>query len=191
METLFPWPQGQVNPAKIQAELRFQGPRELTFHFEVKCPLYLPRPFPGPQVPSQLPRSWKLWEGDVVEFFLQGRETPEDLSRPYLECQISPFSQVLSLVILKPRQHFYTPAPFPFQVSVRKSAEGFQGNFQVKLPEEIRGPLYYGLITASIQIAGETRHFGSEDYVKKTLKEKLDFHRPSLYVPMKHLKERA
>ena len=93
-------------------------------------------------------KNWQLWNFDVLETFLQLRSHPEDFFAPYLELQISPLNQPLALIIIKPRESFFTPLNLVFssQVTLSKgeSSQVWKLEAKIVLPDEIQGHQLWG-----------------------------------------------
>lgn len=106
-------------------------------------------------------KNWELWLGDVMETFLQLRSHDEDIAAPYLELQLSPSNQPLGLVIIKPRESFYTPLRLSFHSQVHHTqielGHLWSLEAQVSLPEELQGSQLWGGMFACL--GSEEREF--------------------------------
>ncbi len=132
-----------------------------------------------PALTSDWAKNWGLWNKDVVEAFLQLRNTPNDLKAPYLEIQLSPLNQPFALIITEPRKTFFAPANLQF--SSESSVEGkiWKAKLEVTLPADLKGTLLYGGFFSCLEI--EPREYYA---LNPNPEEKPDFHRPELFLPL-------
>lgn len=122
-------------------------------------------------------KNWELWNWDVVEAFLQLRSHPEDIKAPYLELQISPRGQLLCLVILRPREAFYTPLKFQCTSSIRALEDGLETLVEVELPEEFVGDELWGGLFSCLGVSPREYYASNPNP-----EERPDFHRPELFL---------
>lgn len=128
---------------------------------------------------SDWKENWGLWEKDVVEAFLQLRKTPEDLSAPYLEIQVSPLNQPFALVITEPRKKFAPPKALDFSHKVHVDGRSWATVVTLKLPDELQGEYLYGGFFSCLDDAPK------EFYALEPNPEmNPDFHRPELFLPL-------
>jgi hypothetical protein len=127
--------------------------------------------------------NWGLWEGDVVEVFIQGREDAEALLAPYLELNVSPNGHRFALVVQKPRQTFYTPIQLDFKSVVchttHDGGELWKTSINFDLPEQIKGKLFINF-NCCLKCSGETEYYG----LNLANTGKADFHRPEVFLPL-------
>jgi hypothetical protein len=125
-------------------------------------------------------KNWGLWNHDVVEAFIQVRNSVEEIQAPYLEIQVSPLNQGFNLIILEPRKVFYTPLDLKFHHTTKlfetEAAFGFQANLSIELPW--RGKFYFGNFFACLGHGDSREYFA----LNPNKDEKPDFHRPELFV---------
>lgn len=124
--------------------------------------------------------NWNLWDFDVVEFFIQGRETPEQKNAPYWEFELSPLGQKLALYVTKPREQFVIPAKFNFEASSTLKDQIWKASLQ--LPLDVMGIRphadLYGNAFACLG-KDEGREYWSGNI---NTDAKPDFHRPELFL---------
>lgn len=121
-------------------------------------------------------KNWELWNWDVVEAFFQMRSHAADTKAPYLELQISPRGQALCLVILRPREAFYTPLELPIKCSVDLFEGGLATHVEVELPEELVGRELWGGLFSCLGEAPREYYA-----LNPNPEERPDFHRPELF----------
>lgn len=130
----------------------------------------------NPDFSDDYSKNWGLWETDVVEAFIQLRSTPEEVSAPYLEVQLSPLNQPFALFIQKPREIFDYPKDLSFEHESTGEERTWRAKLEVKFPDELKGrQLYLGLF-ACLGI-GEREFFA----LNPNSDEAPDFHRPELF----------
>lgn len=122
-------------------------------------------------------RNWGLWNKDVVECFLQLRETTEDLKAPYLEIQVSPLNRPFALVITEPRQKYFVPQNLEFKTMVSIQGRTWTGTMEVNLPPELKGGMLYGGFFSCL--AQDPREFYA---LEPNPESNPDFHRPELFL---------
>jgi hypothetical protein len=121
-------------------------------------------------------KNWELWNWDVVEAFLQLRTHVEDIKAPYLELQISPRGQMFCLVILRPREAFFTPLNLAINCSTESIDGCLVSTVEVELPEDLVGEeLWGGLFSC---LGASPREFYA---LNPNPEERADFHRPELF----------
>lgn len=121
-------------------------------------------------------KNWELWNWDVVEAFLQLRSHPGDIKAPYLELQISPRGQLLCLVILRPREAFYTPLKLLITSSIQALEDGLETLVEVELPEELVGDELWGGLFSCLGVSPREYYASNPNP-----EERPDFHRPELF----------
>ncbi|MFZ4713546.1 MAG: hypothetical protein ACOYL6_07540 [Bacteriovoracaceae bacterium] len=127
-------------------------------------------------------KNWGLWNYDVVEAFLQVRNTVDEVRAPYVEVQVSPLNQSFNLIITEPRKIYYTPLELKFAHQVKlfetEAAYGFQANLSLELPW--RGKFYFGNFFACLGY-GENREYFA---LNPNHESAPDFHRPELFASL-------
>src|SRR5690606_5690688 len=109
----------------------------------------------------------------------QLRQTPDEVTAPYLEIQLSPLNQPFALVIRKPRVEFGYPENLDFSHSVDGEERTWRSKLQVTLPSELQGDLLFVGLHACLGM-GEREYFA----LNPNPEDKPDFHRPELFVQM-------
>ena len=126
-------------------------------------------------------KNWGLWNKDVIESFLQLRETADDLTAPYLEIQVSPLNQPFALIVAEPRKTFFPPKVLEFKSTSSVEGKNWQTSLEVVLPTELRGTKLFGGFFSCLD------HGPREFYaLEPNPEENPDFHRPSLFLPLDH-----
>lgn len=124
-------------------------------------------------------KNWGLWNFDVVEAFLQLRQEEQQTEGPYLEVQLSPEDQAFALVILRPRQSYYTPLELVFTHHSWNAPGLWEAWMEVELPPELgEGELYGGLFAC---LGQSERSFYA---LHPNTEVAPDFHRPELFVAL-------
>ena len=131
----------------------------------------------NPQFGEDPRKNWELWNWDVVEAFLQLRTHAADTKAPYLELQISPRGQALCLVILRPREAFYTPLERPIKCSVELFEGGLATQVEVELPADLVGEELWGGLFSCLGKAPREYYA-----LNPNPEERPDFHRPELFL---------
>lgn len=126
-------------------------------------------------------KNWGLWNHDVVEAFLQLRNTPDDLQAPYLEIQVSPLNQPFALIIQEPRKIFHAPKTLDLIHEVNVDGRNWTATLKLKLPGELRGSFMYGGFFSCLEV--DPREFYALEPNPET---NPDFHRPELFLPLNH-----
>lgn len=126
-------------------------------------------------------KNWGLWNKDVVEAFIQLRQTPDDLKAPYLEIQVSPMNQPFALIIVEPRKTFHAPKVLDFVHEVTVDNRSWNATMKIALPSELRGTLPYGGFFACLD--HDPRDFFA---LEPNPENNPDFHRPELFLPLNH-----
>jgi hypothetical protein len=126
-------------------------------------------------------KNWGLWNKDVVEAFLQLRQTPDDRTAPYLEIQVSPANQPFALIIVEPRKTFHAPKALEFTHESTIENRSWTATLKVKLPEDLQGSLPYGGFFACLD-ADPREYYALEPNPENNP----DFHRPELFLPLNH-----
>lgn len=164
----------QVATHLVKAEILHSG-RTLTFNFTVSkrdgseyCA--------NPEFGEDYSKNWGLWETDVVEAFIQLRKTPEEVTAPYLEIQLSPLNQPFALLIEKPRETFDYPKNLSFTHESAGEERTWRAQMKVTLPNELQGQHLYLGLNACLGI-GEREFFA----LNPNPEEIPDFHRPDLF----------
>ncbi len=121
--------------------------------------------------------NWKLWEHDVVEFFIQDRDEKLGEKSPYIELQLSPLDQKFALIVERPRESYYTPQDFDFSGHSKTDGNSWQATIEVKIPRDTQ--LYGG--TFSCLGPKDKRHYLASNPNKEA---QPDFHRPELFKPL-------
>jgi hypothetical protein len=125
--------------------------------------------------------NWGLWEYDVVELFIQGRDHEEDCAALYHEMQVSPLNQQFALDIEVPRKKYSEPENFP--VSIFSEVQGQVWNAKFVIPSSYINSenIFIGLFAC---LGDEPREFYGLNIDQS---EKLDFHKPKLFLPLEDL----
>ncbi len=133
----------------------------------------------SPHFQAENAKNWGLWEYDVVEAFIQARNSVEEVHAPYVEIQVSPMNQGFNLIIVEPRKLYYTPLELNFTHEVKtfetEETYGFQANISLVLPW--RDKFYFGNCFACLG-HGEKREYFA---LNPNPELKPDFHRPELF----------
>lgn len=124
-------------------------------------------------------KNWGLWNKDVVEAFLQLRESDTDLNAPYLEIQVSPLNQPFALIITEPRKTFFPPATLSFSSSSSVEGKIWTGKMEVTLPAELKGTKLYGGFF-SILSSDPKEYYALE----LNPESNPDFHRPEFFLAL-------
>lgn len=124
-------------------------------------------------------KNWGLWNKDVVEAFLQLRETPDDLMSPYLEVQVSPLNQPFALIISEPRKIHAAPKSLDFVHEVQLDGRFWNVAMKVKLPIELKGNYLFGGFYCCLD-QGPREYFALEPNPELHP----DFHRPEFFFPL-------
>ncbi len=125
-------------------------------------------------------KNWGLWNKDVVEAFLQLRQTPDDLRAPYLEIQVSPMNQPFALLIVEPRKVFHPPAAdLIFSGEVTLDHKVWTAHMEITLPAELKGEHLYGGFYSCL-LEGQREFYALEPNPE----DKPDFHRPELFLSL-------
>ena len=158
----------------VKCELKVSG-RILTFHFTVTkrngseyCA--------NPEFGQDYSKNWGLWETDVVEAFIQLRNSIDEVSAPYIEIQLSPLNQPFALLIKKPRESFDYPQGLEFSHESSGEERTWSSTLIVKIPEELQGRHLFVGLHACLGI-GEREFFA----LNPNPEENPDFHRPELF----------
>jgi hypothetical protein len=124
-------------------------------------------------------KNWGLWNKDVFEAFLQLRSSPDDLSAPYLEIQVSPLNQPFALIITEPRKTYSPPLKLDFETSVEISDKFWKGKMTLNFPDELKGALLYGGFFSCLAT-------GPREYYALAPNPEVnpDFHRPELFLSL-------
>lgn len=121
------------------------------------------------------PNIWGLWEYDVVEVFLQPRNTIKNESAPYFEFQLSPKSQKFSLEVLKPRIQFFSPLDIRWTGESNINENSWYAEFHFDDPLfKNTTELYFG---AYAILGKDNRNYYSLDPFDSVI----DFHRPKKF----------
>lgn len=116
--------------------------------------------------------NWGLWEYDVVEFFLQGRDHKKDFSSPYIEFLLSPHGESFALKTHEPRKIIETPLNLDFRGTCELNDNKWLAEMKIKNP--FSHHYLYGNFHACLE-KGSRREYWSSFYIPS---EKPDFHRP-------------
>ncbi|MBL7665660.1 MAG: hypothetical protein JNM93_11055 [Bacteriovoracaceae bacterium] len=161
---------------QYEVSVDFKQGKNLEINFEVKSKnAYLTSNDFGPDYK----KNWGLWNYDVVEAFLQKRDK-RGVASPYLEFQLSPKGQAFALVIIKPRQIYYTP--LDFKISSKSVVSGESWKAQLSIPSNVflcEGELY-GNFYACLGENQNREYYG----MNLNPEEKPDFHRPEFFVKL-------
>lgn len=126
-------------------------------------------------------KNWGLWNYDVVEVFLQPRLEITYTHTPYIELQVSPLNQGFNLVIIEPRQIYYTPLDLRFfhETVLTETNERYIWNTKLTLELPFYSKYLFGNCFACLG-QGENR-----EYFGLNLKPGVspDFHRPDYFIP--------
>jgi hypothetical protein len=120
-------------------------------------------------------KNWELWKKDVVEVFFQPRSHAEDFSAPYLELQVSPLNQGFQLMILSPREIFYTPLDLNWDSKVKLGDHSWKSEIQLDWAYDSRKTFFYAGFFACLN---KPQCFFSDEHHQT---EKPDFHRPEFF----------
>ncbi len=133
----------------------------------------------NPQFNQHYSKNWGLWNHDVVEAFIQFRNSPEQIDAPYLEIQASPANQTFALHINKPRVDYHIPEGLHFQSQVLLEGRSWQTSVELELPTSFDGSsLYFGLFSC---LKSDSQEFYA---LEPNPEIKPDFHRPDLFLPL-------
>lgn len=124
-------------------------------------------------------KNWGLWNKDVVEAFLQLRNSPDDIKAPYLEIQVSPLNQPFALIITEPRKLFHAPKTLNFKHDVLMEGRSWKTTMKLELPSELRGSLVYGGFFACLD--QDPREYYA---LEPNPEAAPDFHRPELFLAL-------
>ena len=124
-------------------------------------------------------KNWGLWNKDVVEAFLQLRQSPEDTRAPYLEIQISPLNQPFALIVTEPRITYFAPKALDFKSEVTLTDKLWITKLEVTLPEEVTGDILFGGFFACL--GAITREYYA---LNPNPEMNPDFHRPELFLSL-------
>jgi hypothetical protein len=133
----------------------------------------------NPSFSSEYSKNWGLWDADVVESFLQLRQSPDDVTAPYLEIQVSPRNQPFALIITKPREKYYVPEGLDFKTHVEVGPRTWTAMMEVVLPAELPGEFLYGGFFACL--SESPREFYA---LEPNPEINPDFHRPELFLKL-------
>src|SRR5690606_36744712 len=166
----------------VKTELLVSG-RTLTFNFTVTkrdgseyCA--------NPDFGDDYSKNWGLWETDVVEAFIQLRNSPDEVSAPYLEIQLSPLNQPFALVIEKPRETFHYPEDLKFRHESSGEERAWRSILTVTIPDFLQGKHLFVGLHACLGI-GEREFFA----LNPNPEVNPDFHRPELFEEVSNLWE--
>jgi len=129
------------------------------------------------------PKTFDLWNYDVVEIFLQWRQNKDDVQAPYFEFELCPDGQQLGLIIFRPRLSAASLWNYTFTSQIQ--LENNQWNCQMTIPWPSlpniaeTGILYGGAF--SCLGSGHSRNYFSTN---PNSQERPDFHRPELFIPL-------
>jgi hypothetical protein len=126
-------------------------------------------------------KNWGLWNKDVVEAFIQLRQTSDDIKAPYLEIQVSPLNQPFALIIVEPRKSFHAPKELEYSHEVTVENRSWTSVMKFKLPSELQGTLPFGGFFACLD--QEPREYFA---LEPNPENNPDFHRPELFLPLNH-----
>jgi hypothetical protein len=146
-------------------------------------------------VQNRRPQPWitanqktlELWNFDVVEIFLQWRRNPLDFTAPYLECELSPDGNKLSLIIIRPRKRTATPWQWDYEFKHTKTDILWKAQLNIPIPRDLpimkettSYPLLYGGAFACLG-PGDKREYYA---LRPNAEDRPDFHRPELFIPL-------
>ncbi len=117
--------------------------------------------------------NWGLWDYDVVECFFHYR------SHPYLEVQLSPLAQAFNLMILRPREVYYTPLSLGASFSCEIEENLWKAKMRIPLDNLVGEGELYGNFYACLG-EGKRNYFALSGKFNETA----DFHQPELFVKL-------
>jgi hypothetical protein len=125
------------------------------------------------------PKTYELWNFDVVEVFLQWRKDAQDIHAPYLEFELSADEQQLGLVIFRPRVQVATLWNYTFTSQAQVEPHLWHSQMTLPWPGQNEGFLYGGAFSCLGQ--GPDRQYFS---LNPNPESRPDFHRPELFIPL-------
>lgn len=121
-------------------------------------------------------KNWGLWNTDVVEFFLQGRDQKEQSDLPYIEFLVNPSNDRFALMTLIPRKLTFTPQDLIFTSHHSLNQNSWTTELSIKNPFK-HSAMLWGNFHACLGPENKRQYYSAFHQSHPTP----DFHRPDQF----------